>query len=229
MALLLPPLAAGDVRCPPLDLARERDRGAPHFGELPPALDAAVDVQASRTGSLGPTDESEILQGLFRDQRHVPHLWPRHTSHRIEINAQLVGMLEVVGSYRVRVEVDTSEVDHPDELGFIAHHDLMCGAPRGKAQLDRLDPLWARLGSSLLKERLSLRSVDETLERHRPSRDAAQGALGHAQVEADKVELGVPRAGKEDLVRVADRYLSPAQLQDFLARRHGGHDRRCMP
>ena len=51
--------------------------------------------------------------------------------------------------------------------------------------------------------------------------DAAQRAVGDRQVVADEVELGVAGLGEVDLVRVRDRDLAAADLEDLLAGGHG--------
>ena len=48
----------------------------------------------------------------------------------IEVDAQLVGMIEVVGAHGVRVQVDAAEVHDPEELRRVAHDDLVRGAAR---------------------------------------------------------------------------------------------------
>src|SRR3990170_2298840 len=54
VALLLPPLAGGELGRAALDLARERERGAAHVVEFPARLDAHGDMQSALAGGLGP-------------------------------------------------------------------------------------------------------------------------------------------------------------------------------
>ena len=138
-------------------------------------------------------------------------------------------MIEIDGADRMRIQVDATEIDDPGELRRIPDHDLLRGAPGWKRQLDRLDPLRPRARRALLEEGLTFRAVDEALERHRPARYPAQGALGHGHVVANQVELGVARLRKEDFVGVADRDLTAGDLEDFvLCDRHGSADRLGM-
>ena len=51
VALLLPPLARRQVGRAPLDLARQRERGAPHLEVAPTRLDPHVDVDALRAAT----------------------------------------------------------------------------------------------------------------------------------------------------------------------------------
>ena len=59
-------------------------------------------------------------------------LGPLHARHRIEVDAQLVGMLEVLGAHRVRVQLQAGEVREPGERRGVARHDLLGRAPDGK-------------------------------------------------------------------------------------------------
>ena len=69
--LLLPPLARREVRFPPFDLARERDRRTPDLRERPPSLDPRVDVHAAGPRRLGPRRQAELLEDLTRRERHL--------------------------------------------------------------------------------------------------------------------------------------------------------------
>src|SRR6187200_3436151 len=42
------------------------------------------------------------------DERDTPDLVPRHARDGVEVHPQLVGMVEVLGTHRVRVEVDAT-------------------------------------------------------------------------------------------------------------------------
>jgi hypothetical protein len=145
---------------------------------------------------------------------------PEVFGHRIEIDAQLVGVLEVVRAHRVRVQVDATQVDDPGKLRRVAEHEFARAPTRGEFELHHFHPERARLRCALLVEELALDSVYVTLERHRPSPYAAQRAIRDREVVPDQVELGVPGLGKEDLVRVGDRDLPALDLQQLLARRH---------
>src|SRR5918994_737600 len=55
--------------------------------------------------------------------RDVADLRPGHAGHGVEIDAQLVGMIEVVGSYGVRVQIDAAKVVDPcQSRGVVDHH-----------------------------------------------------------------------------------------------------------
>ena len=64
--------------------------------------------------------------------------------HRVEVDPQLVGMVEVLGADRVRVEVDAAEVDDPGEPGGVVDDDLVGGPPGRERERRRPDPRRAR-------------------------------------------------------------------------------------
>ena len=77
VALFLPPLARRERRRAPLDLARQRQRGAAHLVERPAPLDAHVDVHAARARRLRPADEPEVGERRVHDARDLADLRPR--------------------------------------------------------------------------------------------------------------------------------------------------------
>ena len=132
----------------------------------------------------------------------------------IEIDAQLVGMIEIAGAHRVRMQLDAAEVDDPGEAGRVVDHDLLGGAPGRKGERHRPQPLRPLLGRALLVERLALGAVDEALQHDRPIADAAQRAGRHREVVADEVELRELRLPREiGLVRVGDPDLAPVDRE----------------
>ena len=58
----------------------------------------------------------------------------------IEIDAQLVGVVEVAGAHRVRMQLDAAEVDDPGQAGRVVDDDLLGGAARGKRERHRAQP-----------------------------------------------------------------------------------------
>ena len=53
----------------------------------------------------------------------------------IQVDAQLVGMIEIFGANRMRMQLEAREVREPGERGGVARHDLLGGAAGGEAQL----------------------------------------------------------------------------------------------
>src|SRR5437016_2923340 len=61
-ALLLPPLAGGEIGSAALDLARDCQRRAAHLVEVPPPLDAHVDVDTARSRRLRPAAQATLVE-----------------------------------------------------------------------------------------------------------------------------------------------------------------------
>ena len=137
MAFLLPPLRGRDLGRSTLDLARQGQRRAPHVGIAPARLDSHVHVDAARAGGLRPAGVPELLEHLADDERDAPHVVPADARPGIEVDPQLIGMVEVAGSDRVRVEVDAAEVDDPRQRGRVVDDDLVGRASGREGELDR--------------------------------------------------------------------------------------------
>jgi hypothetical protein len=129
-------------------------------------------------------------------------------------------VIEVLGTDRVRVEVDTAEIDDPCEPSGVVDDDFVGGPPGREGERRRPDLLRQVLGSPLLEERLTRRTIDEALERHRAPARAAQRTVGDREVVLHEIELRVPRLREIDLARVRDRHLAPVDLEDLLLGRH---------
>ena len=168
-----------------------------------------------------PTRPTSASASLAR-HRHVADLRPLDARHRVEIDPQLVGMVEVVGADGMRIEIDAAEVDDPDQSGSLVHDDLVGGPAGREGQLSGPDPVGRVVRCPLLEERLLGDPVDESLEGHRAAADAGQRAVGDSKVVLDQVELRVPGVREVHLLRVGDRHLATADLEDLLGRRHRG-------
>ena len=68
----------------------------------------------------------------LHDLRDLANLVPLDARHRIEIDAQFVGMIEIVGAHRMRVQLETGEIRHPRERGCVARHDFFRRSARRK-------------------------------------------------------------------------------------------------
>ncbi len=214
VALLLPPLARRLLGKAPLDLARDGQSRAPHLVEGPAPLDPHVDVHAARSGGLRPAAEAVLIENVAHGEGHDADVLEGDAGRRVEIDAKLVGVVEVVRAHRVRVQVDAAEVHDPEELRRVAHDDLPRGAARRERELHRLDPVGVLLRRALLVEGLALRAVDISLQDDRTPGDPAQRAVRDREVVLREVELRVARAREEDLVGVRDRDLAAGGFEN---------------
>lgn len=46
-------------------------------------------------------------------------------SEKLEVDAQFVGMVEIISPNRMRVEIDTAEIYRPDQTGNVAHNSFL--------------------------------------------------------------------------------------------------------
>ena len=114
MALLLPPLAGRQRRARaarPRARARAR-RGAPRRRSSAARCARRRGCRASRTSSASRPGRGR--RAWRAPPRDLADLRPLDARHRIEIDAQLVGMIEIVGAHRMRVQLEAGEVGHPD-------------------------------------------------------------------------------------------------------------------
>src|SRR5262249_26838745 len=158
-ALLLPPRGRDELRRTSLDLAREREGAATHLAEAPVRLDAARDVDAAVARGLRPPDETQLVERLVHDRRALLRLGQAPARLGVDVDAELVGMLDVAPSGRPGVEVDGGEIGSPRDLRELGHAELVGGATGGEGDGRRLDPVRAVLRHSLLVDRLALGSV----------------------------------------------------------------------
>ena len=228
VALVRPPLARRQVGQTPLDLAGNGERRAPHLVEGPARADSDVHVNAAGARGLRPAHETDLFQDLSQHAGDGLELRPLHAGRGIEVQSELVGMLEVLGSHRERVELQARLAGHPGEGRGVAGDDLLLGPPRGKSNEGDLDPGRTRDGRPSLPVRLAVDSVGVADEHVRPPSRAAQGPRRDREVVVDDVEPGEAGLGKEDLRGIGHPDLVPPHVEHgrLYRSRHGHRGRR---
>src|SRR5690606_35472333 len=184
VSLFLPPCARRELWRPALDVACECQRGPTHLVERPTRLDAHVDVEAALAGRLRPAPKPELVERLPDDASDLPYLRPPDARRRIEIDAQLVRMLEVLGTHGMRMKLEAREIREPDERSRIARHDLFSRSPGREAKLDDVDPVGTLLRGTLLIEERALDADRVAYEHVRASPCGVQRAVGDGHVVA---------------------------------------------
>ena len=202
--LLLPPRGRDELGRAPLDLARERERAAAHDRELPLRLDPAGDVDAAVARRLRPAGVADLGERLAHDRGDRLRVGEVGPGLRVDVDAQLVGMLGVGAPRGPGVEVDHGEVRGPRDLRQLGHAELVGVTPRGERDARRLDPLRALLGHALLVDLLALDPVGEAAQLRRSLAQRAHDPLADREVVADEVALRVPRRREQHLVGVRD-------------------------
>lgn len=122
-------------------------------------------------------------------------------------------MVQVVGTDRVRVQLDAAQVGHPGQRGRLARHDLVRDAPGREADVRDLEPLGTVGGRPLLEKELLADAAGVAHQDARPAAGPAQGARRHRQVVIDQVQLGQAGVREQDLAGTRDDDLVPVHLQ----------------
>ncbi len=189
VAFLLPPLGTGQDGNPALHCSRKRYGRAPNFGEGPARLDPRINVHSARAASLRPAAQSHFLEECLHLQTDGTNIVPTDARSGIKIDAQLVGMIQISRSHRMRVQLNATQVHNPGKSGSVVHDELFRCSAGWKSQRNRAKPIRMVGGSALLIERLAVGSVNESLEHQRPIYDSAESSVRDGQVVSNHIEL----------------------------------------
>ena len=165
-----------------------------------------------------------VLASTSRDdQRDLAHVVPRHTGRGVEVDAQLVGVVDVLPPRRPWVEVDDAEVVGPHEVGGVHRAQLLGCAPGRERHRRGLQPVGDLLRHALLPDRLLLDPVDEALHHRGPVAQVHEGGIGRGKVVVHEVVLREPGLREVDLLRIGEADLMPGHLdRHMLGARHLG-------
>ena len=164
VTLLLPPFRTGQGGHPPLDCTRQRERRAAHFAEGPARLDPHIHMHPARAAGFGPAAKAHFLEQRLHFESDRAHVRPTHAGSRIEIDPQLVGMIEIAGAHRVRMQLDAAQIDDPRQPRRIIDHNFFRRAAGRKGQRHRSQPVRALGRRALLIKRLAFGAIDKALE-----------------------------------------------------------------
>jgi hypothetical protein len=212
-ALLLPPGGGEDVGAAALELARRGHRGEANGVGVPARLQADVDVESAVAGRLGKADDAELVQERLELRGRHAGLGEARARLRVEVQAQLVGVVGVVGAVRPDVEAQTGEVDRPGDVRDVGRHERSRGRAVDGLDRRRLQPLRRVVGHALLEERRAAGTLGEALHEHRPAAHRAHERFGHRGVVAHDVELRLAALGEQHLARSGDPHLAPGELE----------------
>ena len=166
---------------PPLELAPERDRRVAHVGEGPARLDPHVDVHAAAARGLREARVAELVQQRPRlggDPHGVGEVGARL---RVEVDAQLVGMVDVGVAHRPGVERDRPHLRRPADDRHLGRADLVGVAAGGELDPRGLDVVGRALAARASGRRRRRRAARGSTARSpgaRPSASARASSAG---------------------------------------------------
>ena len=134
-------------------------------------------------------------QRRLDDTGNIADLRPLDAGHRIQVDAQLVGMIEILSTHRMRMQFEAGEVRHPRKRCSIARYDFFRGPAGWELQRHDFDPIRARFGCTLLVEVLAANAIRISHEHVRPAARTSERSVRNGDVVVDEVELGVPVLG----------------------------------
>ena len=166
-------------------------------------------MDAPVTGGLGERHHAQLLEKMV-------HLLGRLLDHgkpdargRVEVDAQLVGVLGVGRPGRPDVEAQAGQVDGPEHVGQVTGDQGLRRRAVGGGHDRRLQPVRVVLGHALLEERRAGGAVGEALEQDGPAAHRPHQRLFDGLVVVDQVQLGLASQREEDLAGTGDAHLAP--------------------
>ena len=79
-------------------------------------------MNAARAGGLSIARHFEGVERVTHDKRRFQHALERCSGHRIQIEVQVVGPVDVVAARVPGIQIDAAEIDHPKQRGQILDH-----------------------------------------------------------------------------------------------------------
>ncbi len=159
-------------------------------------------VHAARAGHLGKPLEAELAEQLLHLFGDHPQLRDGCAAVRIEIDAHLVGVVEVVPGHRPGMHLEAAEIHGPHHVREIRRAHELAGACRRKAHRHRLEPLGPGLGHALLVKALAAGTVGKTVEGDGPPADGAHHPFADGEEILDQLQLGLAARREVHLVGV---------------------------
>ena len=191
----------------------DRDRAGADLDRVPPTFEAHVDVHATVAGRLRPADDADLVEQRAHLTPCFTDVVEGHAGLRVEVDAQLVGVLGIGGDVGPDVEAETAEVHRPHDVREVGGDEGLRRRAVRCADGRRLEPLGHVLRHALLEERRPGRAVGEPLHEHRSSAHRAQEWFLDCAVVLDEVELGLAAFGEHDLARARESHRPPRHLE----------------
>ncbi len=201
---------------PAFDFASECQAGPTDLIKVPCSLEPDVDVNAAVARRLRPAGEPQLIEKFVDGCSDVPGCLEVVAVGGVEIDAQLVGVGEIIRPGIPRVQVDAVHLRHPHDVPLVYRGEHLPRPRRRKGDVDQT----GRILRAFDEERPVIDTLVPALEESRPVVDPAQcPGCAHDEM-LDDIELRPPLLGEQHFVRTADPDLVATCLNAGLGRRH---------
>src|SRR5258705_5607718 len=211
------------VRCKTQgEVLRER----PDFLLQRSAPNRNIDVDSLRARRFRVGGHTEAFETASHEQRGFPDLRERGSGRRIEIEMQIVGAIVVVAPRVPGVQIDATQVHHPQERRKVLDDGKIDGVSGPVENATGLDPVRAGRLRALHEEEVPVCAVRIALHHHRAIREVREERGSHARVVLKKVALREFQLGPEELVEIGETDDLAVEIDLNVADTRGDRDRR---
>ena len=173
-------------------------------------------MHSLRAGRLRVDRHVQPRERLVQDERALDHLREGDAVARIEVEVEVVGPIDVVAAGIPLVQVDASQVDHPEEGREVLDDREVDHVARRMLDGAGFDPVRAGEGCALHEEERARCAVRVALHDHGPIAEMGQQNGRHVDVVLDEVPLGDAERWPERLPEVRELHLAIPEVDDRL-------------
>ena len=111
-------------------------------------------MDPATAGSLWEPGYTELFEDIVDAAGDLADIVEGHPGHRVEVDTQFVGAIEIGVANRPRVEIDAAQVNRPNNVRHVQGAKLFGGTPRGKMDSRRVEPVGPRSSGRAFGKRL---------------------------------------------------------------------------
>ncbi len=175
-------------------------------------------MHAARAAGFRPTPQAIFTKKAVHCKSDFANRIPIHAGAGIEVNAQLIGMVEIGRAHRMRMKFHASEINDPRQPRPIVHNQFPRGAAGWEGKFHGAQKGRQIGRCPLLIERFLFSAVDEALENDRPVTNAPKGAWRNRKKVMDQVKLrNSGLFGEIESIRVRNAHLVRIDWESFYA------------
>src|SRR4029077_2423453 len=97
-------------------------------------------MHTARPAGFRPAAQAQFCEQALYFEGHAAYIIPTHARNRVEIDPQFVRMVKITRPHRMRMQLDTSEIDDPCQAGWVVDDYFLGCAARRKRQCDGSQP-----------------------------------------------------------------------------------------